>query len=63
LGEVTEWCFEGNPKDFTARVVSIPMGRKGSPQDYVGAARSLASRASDFVTGQAYFVDGGSSLI
>ncbi len=30
---------------------------------YVGAAIFLASRASDFITGQTYFVDGGSNLI
>ena len=55
--------FEDHPEDFKARVQSIPLGRLGSPQDYVGAAVFLASRASDFVTGQTYFVDGGSNLI
>jgi NAD(P)-dependent dehydrogenase (short-subunit alcohol dehydrogenase family) len=55
--------FEDNPKDLEARKQSIPLGRLGAPADYVGAAVFLASRASDFVTGQTYFVDGGSNLI
>jgi NAD(P)-dependent dehydrogenase (short-subunit alcohol dehydrogenase family) len=55
--------FEDNPKDLAARKQSIPMGRLGAPADYVGAAVFLASKASDFVTGQTYFVDGGSNLI
>jgi len=55
--------FEDNPKDLEARKQSIPLGRLGAPADYVGAAIFLASKASDFVTGQTYFVDGGSNLI
>ncbi len=55
--------FEDHPDDLRARVQSIPLGRLGAPDDYVGAAIFLASRASDFVTGQTYFVDGGSNLI
>jgi gluconate 5-dehydrogenase len=36
-----------------------PAGRWGAPQDLVGAAVFLASRASDFVNGQIVVVDGG----
>ena len=36
-----------------------PAGRWGEPDDLVGAAVFLASRASDFVTGQMLAVDGG----
>lgn len=39
----------------------IPLGRTGVPEDVVGAAVFLASRASDYVTGQALYVDGGFS--
>ncbi len=37
----------------------IPMGRWGKPDDLAGAAVFLASQASDYVTGQTIFVDGG----
>jgi NAD(P)-dependent dehydrogenase (short-subunit alcohol dehydrogenase family) len=37
----------------------IPWGRTGTPEDLAGAAVFLASRASDYVTGQVIYVDGG----
>ena len=36
-----------------------PAGRWGRPEDLVGAAVFLSSRASDFVNGQILYVDGG----
>jgi len=36
-----------------------PAGRWGQPEELVGAAVFLASRASDFVNGQVIYVDGG----
>jgi gluconate 5-dehydrogenase len=36
-------------------------GRNGQAADFEGAAVFLASRASDYVTGQVIFVDGGFS--
>lgn len=41
---------------FTAK------GRVASPEDYVGAAIFLSSDASDYVTGQILYVEGGSAL-
>jgi len=43
-------------KMVTAR---IPLGRWGLPEDFVGPCVFLASKASDFVTGQILYVDGG----
>jgi 2-deoxy-D-gluconate 3-dehydrogenase len=37
----------------------IKLGRFAQPSDLVGAAIFLASPASDFITGQTIFVDGG----
>ncbi len=37
----------------------IPAGRWGTPEDMVGAAIYLASRASDYVNGSVIVVDGG----
>jgi len=42
------------------RILSrIPLGRLATPEDLVGAAIYLSGAASDFVTGQTLFVDGG----
>ncbi len=63
MTDLNKKFFEKHPEDFKERLRSIPMGRLGDPQDYVGIAVFLASKASDFVTGQTIFVDGGSNLI
>jgi gluconate 5-dehydrogenase len=63
ITDINRKFFEDNPKDLEARKASVPLGRLGTPADYVGAAIFLASKAADFVTGQTYFVDGGSNLI
>lgn len=47
-------------RDYLAK--SNPMGKIGDPESLKGAALFLASRASDFITGQVIAVDGGSSL-
>lgn len=40
---------------------NAPLGRLGAPEDIVGTAIFLASRASAFMTGQTLYVDGGFS--
>jgi NAD(P)-dependent dehydrogenase (short-subunit alcohol dehydrogenase family) len=37
----------------------IPLGRLATPDDVAGSALFLASRASDFITGETILVDGG----
>ena len=47
-------------EDFNRWVLSkTPFGRWGRPKDIAGTAVFLASAASDFVTGQIVYVDGG----
>jgi gluconate 5-dehydrogenase len=47
-------------KDFNRWVLSkTPLGRWGHPDDLVGAAILLATKAGDFITGQIIYVDGG----
>ncbi len=40
---------------------NAPLGRLGTPEDMVGTAVFLASKASAFMTGQTLYVDGGFS--
>ncbi len=60
------------PTRLNARIASDPArsaamaartmtGRNGEPADFAGMAVFLASRASDYVTGQTLYVDGGFS--
>jgi gluconate 5-dehydrogenase len=50
--------------DFDAWIrARTPAGRWGSPDDLVGAAVFLVSRASDFVNGQVLTVDGGLTAV
>lgn len=46
---------------YEARVARVPAARWGNPADLGGAAVFLASTASDYVTGQVIYVDGGLS--
>jgi len=48
-----------DPTRSSMIVSRIPMGRWGVPEDLKGAFLFLASPASDYVTGQVLFVDGG----
>ncbi|KAF9893003.1 hypothetical protein FE257_012414 [Aspergillus nanangensis] len=47
-------------EEFSAKVVArTSMGRWSTPQDLKGLAVFLASAASDFITGESIFIDGG----
>jgi gluconate 5-dehydrogenase len=50
-----------NPELYKIFMSRIPLGRAAVTQDFLGAAVYLASPASDFVTGQILYVDGGST--
>ncbi len=46
--------------DFHNALLSrIPLGRIGEPEDVMRAALFLVAPASDFITGQILYVDGG----
>ncbi|TWP51403.1 SDR family oxidoreductase [Lentzea tibetensis] len=51
--------LQADPEREPAISSRIPAGRWGSPEDLVGAAVFLSSRASDYVTGHVLVVDGG----
>lgn len=56
--ELTKPLVE-NPEFNRWICARTPAGRWGKPEELVGAAVFLASRASDFVNGQMIYVDGG----
>lgn len=62
ITDINRKYFEDHPDELAEIVKSIPRGRAGHPSDYIGAVIFLASDASDFVTGQTLFVDGGTTI-
>ncbi len=48
-----------DPARSAAMAARTMVGRNGEPSDFAGVAVFLASRASDYVTGQTVYVDGG----
>ena len=52
-------AFFSVPELYDSAVSVIPLGRPGNPSDLAGATILLASEASDYITGQTIFVDGG----
>ena len=52
-----------NERFYRSVVRRTPAGRFGEPGDLAGIAILLASRASDFVTGESIVIDGGYSLL
>jgi gluconate 5-dehydrogenase len=51
--------WRSDEKRWNALLERIPLGRVAQSADIVGAAIFFCSRASDFVTGQVLYVDGG----
>jgi NAD(P)-dependent dehydrogenase (short-subunit alcohol dehydrogenase family) len=53
--------FAADPERAAKRMVHIPMGRFGEPEEIAKAALFLASEDSSFVTASTFMVDGGLS--
>ena len=54
-------AIAADPERMAAMAARTMTGRNGEPADFAGVAVFLASRASDYVTGQTLYVDGGFS--
>jgi len=52
-----------DPERLQKYLANVPLKRVGQPQDLVGACIFLASPASDFITGQILYLDGGLTAI
>jgi NAD(P)-dependent dehydrogenase (short-subunit alcohol dehydrogenase family) len=60
--DLTAWMYADDGAGAAVReamLARIPIGRLGEPDDFAGALVFLSSAASDFVTGQVLYVDGG----
>jgi NAD(P)-dependent dehydrogenase (short-subunit alcohol dehydrogenase family) len=55
--QVARWLDD--PEFYKNLVARIPLGRVAEPADIVGAVLFFVSPASDFVTGQTLYIDGG----
>jgi gluconate 5-dehydrogenase len=55
--QVAKWLED--PDFYKNLVARIPLGRIGETEDVVGAVLFFVSPASDFVTGQTLYLDGG----
>jgi NAD(P)-dependent dehydrogenase (short-subunit alcohol dehydrogenase family) len=51
--------WRSDPGRWEALIARIPLGRAAEPRDIVGATLFFCSPASDFVTGQVLYLDGG----
>jgi NAD(P)-dependent dehydrogenase (short-subunit alcohol dehydrogenase family) len=58
--ELTRPLME-NPETAKKMLAQVPLGRLAVADDIVGPTLFLASKASDFVTGQIIYVDGGTT--
>jgi gluconate 5-dehydrogenase len=52
-----------DPERLQKYLANVPLKRVGQPQDLIGACIFLASPASDFITGQILYLDGGLTAI
>lgn len=63
---VSEWMFDEEGPGKTVRdnmLQRIPIGRLGDVDDLMGGLVYLSSPASDFMTGQTIYIDGGYTAI
>jgi NAD(P)-dependent dehydrogenase (short-subunit alcohol dehydrogenase family) len=52
-----------DPERLKNYVANVPLKRIGEPQDLVGVCIFLSSAASDFITGQIIYLDGGMTAV
>jgi gluconate 5-dehydrogenase len=52
-----------DPERLQKYLANVPLKRVGQPRDLVGACIFLASPASDFITGQILYLDGGLTAV
>ncbi len=59
----TGWIDWLDKKELSEIISAIPLKRLGEPEDIARVAAFLASRDSDFITGQTIVIDGGETMV
>jgi len=62
ITDINRQHFETHADELADILRTIPRGRLGEVSDYCAIAAYLASDASDFMTGQTLYVDGGTTV-
>lgn len=52
-----------DPERLAVYLANVPLKRVGEPKDLVGLCVFLAAPASDFITGQIIYLDGGLTAV
>lgn len=55
---LTQWMFD-DQAFYKNILTDVPIGRLGEPEDMIGVLIYLSSHASDFMTGNIMYFDGG----
>ena len=63
LSDMTRQFTDTEPELRAAWIAATPAGRMGEPEDLDGLVAFLASRSSDFITGQSIVIDGGYTCV
>lgn len=61
--QMTEKADRNNPDQYNIFITNTPQKRLAQPEEMAGACVFLASPASNFITGQILYVDGGLSAV
>ena len=62
LTPLTRQLLKEGTEQYKKHLNKVPLGRFGIPEDLSGIVVLLASSASDYITGQTIFVDGGYTI-
>ncbi len=63
ITDINRQYFKERPDELKKTLSNIPLERSADIMDYAGAAVFFASDASNYVTGQTLFIDGGMTII
>ncbi len=63
ITDINRDYFRDHPDEYEKALKSIPLAKPADISDYAGAAVFFASDASNYITGQTLFIDGGMTIV